>query len=371
MQYKVSIPVSNVKVGMIPAAPIFYKNEQGVEVMLARAETPLTDAIIDKLRNRRINSIYIFSDTPPPEKKLIGTSKPATHLISPIKTSISVELHNEALSGIHGLFDLASGNSFVTAHHVVKELNDVVDKLVETVLSKESGMVHISDLRSYDEYTYHHSLSVAVLSIAIGQEMGLSAGDLQQLGQCAIMHDIGKVMTPIEIINKPSKLTPEEFDIIREHAENGSKYLQHEGIGNALIWNVVSSHHEKINGTGYPKGLERNEIPLFSRIIAVADVYDALTSYRSYRKPMAPAVALEMIMSDIGTAFDYEVVSAFTRKIELYPINTVIELSNKRTGIVVNNHYFMRPVIKMLDDGALIDLASMDYLTLMIERVLE
>ena len=358
---------------MITAAPIFFKNENGDEVMLAREETPLTEFIINKLRSHRLDAISIYSGNPP-EKNQIEIEKPsilAIPLAPPLESVISDDLHKEAMSGIKGLFDLAAGNGFVTAHQIVKDLNNVVDQLVESVSLEKGGMIHIADLKSHDEYTYHHSLSVAVLSIAISQEMGINSDDLKLLGRCAVMHDIGKVSIPTEIINKPSKLTDEEFEIMKGHALNGARLLKQQAIGDVFMWKVVSSHHEKINGTGYPDRLSGSDIPLFSRIISVADVYDALTSFRSYRKPMSPAVAFEIIMSDVGRAFDYEVVNAFAKKIELYPVNTVMELSNKRTGVVVDTRYSLRPIIRMLDDGSLVDLAAMDNLTLMIERVVE
>ena len=373
MLYKVSIPVSDAKVGLICAEPIFFRNDDGNEVMLVRADAPLTDTIIKNLKLRDVSQVMIFSDEPPPVKTpkqyddLPAEPVPAP----PVESVISNELHEAAMSGIKGLFDLASGSSVVTAYQVVKELNNVVDQLVETMSSEQAGMVHIANLKSYDEYTYHHSLSVAVLAIAIGQEMGLSPRELKKLGRSAIMHDIGKVLVPIEVINKPSRLTPEEFDIVAKHSENGASYLKKEGIGDTQLWGDVSCHHEKFDGTGYPNGLRGKDIPLFSRIIAVADVYDALTSYRPYRKPLLPATALEKIMVGVGRIFDFEIVSAFTKIVELYPINTVLTLSNKRVGIVVDNRYSLRPILRMLDDGELFNLADLNNLSLMIEQVRE
>ena len=373
MLYRVSIPVNDAKVGMICANPIFFRNEHDDEVMLVRADAPLTDTIIKNLKLREISEVMIFSDEPPPAKAPKQYDEPPVELVPtpPIESVISDELHKEAMLSIKGLFDLASGSSVVTAYQVVKELNNVVDQLVETMSSEQAGMIHISNLKSFDEYTYHHSLSVAVLAIAIGQEMGVRNRELKKLGRCAIMHDIGKVMVPIEIINKPSHLTPEEFKIITEHSENGAKYLRREGIGDAQLWGEVSCHHEKFDGTGYPKGLRGKDIPLFSRITSVADVYDALTSYRPYRKPLLPATAFEMIMVDVGRIFDFEIVSAFTKIVELYPLNTVLTLSDKRTGIVIDNRYSLRPILRMLDDGELLNLADLGNLSLMIEQVRE
>jgi len=150
-----------------------------------------------------------------------------------------------------------------------------------------------------------------------------------------MMHDIGKQTIPIEIINKKSKLTDAEYLQIKNHSIQGAITLKNSGIGDIELWNAVMFHHEKVNGTGYPKGLHGKDIPLFSKIIAVADVYDAITSYRAYRNPLLPSETFEIIRKDVTHAFDYEVVKAFFEKLELYPVNTIVELSDGRLGIVV------------------------------------
>ena len=371
MHSKVSMPVNDVKAGMVCANPIFFCNTHGDEVMLVRAEAPLTDAIIKKLKMLDIGYITIFSDEPSADDTQQEDDKPPVETVPtpPVESAISEELHKEAMASIKGLFDIVSDSSIVTAHRAIKDLNNVVDQLVEAFTPEQAGANHIVNLRKYDEYTYHHSLSVAVLAIAIGLKMGLSRRELRELGRSAIMHDIGKVMVPVEVINKPSRLTPEEFEIVKKHSENAIRYLRGGGIGDSQLWGDISCHHEKFDGTGYPNGLKGKDIPLFSRIIAVADVYDALTSYRPYRKPLLPGTVFEMIMADVGSVFDYDVVNTFTKIVELYPINSVVTLSNKRIGIVVDNRHSLRPILKMLDDGKLLNLADLSNLNLMIEHV--
>jgi HD-GYP domain-containing protein (c-di-GMP phosphodiesterase class II) len=157
---------------------------------------------------------------------------------------------------------------------------------------------------------------------------------------------------------------------MKAHTNDGYKYLKEQGVGDENLWKIVQCHHEKIDGTGYI-GLVGKEIPLFSRIISIADVYDALTSYRSYRTPMSPAMALEIIMGDASRAFDYEIVCIFLTVVELYPINSVVELSDKSQGVVIDNSYSLRPILRMLDNDEPLDLASLSNLSLIIERIIK
>lgn len=284
-------------------------------------------------------------------------------------------LLTEAVSSIRHMFDAVSNGisaeHMTTAYQAVNELDQVVDRLVDSLTSESNVFVHISGLRSYDEYTYHHSLSVAVLSIAIGQSMRLTDGELRLLGRCAILHDIGKILVPAYLINKPARLNDTEFSIVQAHPLLGYNYLLNSGIGTEDLWNTVSCHHEKLNGTGYPDGLKGSKIPFMSRIISVADVFDAITSYRSYRSPMPPAEAMELMMSEVGTSFEFDIINAFINKIEIYPINSCVELSNKRCGIVIDNHCSMRPVIQMLDNEEIVDLMSRKNLNLVVTRIFD
>ena len=386
MTYRIPVPTNKLEVGMINADPLFTFNERGQEAMLLPAQARITNTVIEHLKKHDIRVVTILSDKPPepkPQKKhsipeqeaepetgdkppvLVGNE---LHLpqVEPI---ISDKLQRKAIESVKEMYALATGSSMTTAHQVVKELDNTVERLVETVTSDASGLVHLSNLRSHDEYTYHHSLSVALLSLAIGNEMGIDKWELKRLGKGAILHDIGKVMVPINVLNKSSQLSHEEFDLMRLHSELGAKYLQINGIGDGGVWEVVLCHHERIDGTGYPKRMKGNEIPLFARITAVADVYDALTSHRPYRQPMSPSTAFEAIACDIGQFFDRDVVNAFMRKIDLYPVNSIVELSNKKKGIIVENKYGLRPVVRMLDDDQLLDLAGRRNLNLTIERI--
>jgi len=162
-----------------------------------------------------------------------------------------------------------------------------------------------------------------------------------------------------------------EFSMVKQHSEKGYEYLLKGNIGDEDLRQVVLCHHEKMDGSGYPHGLKKEELPLLSRIISVADSYDAITSFRSYRSPIPPAEAIEIVMSEAGFSLDYDIVKAFIDKLELYPINSCLELSNKRYGVVIDNTHSMRPILRMLDNGEILDLLSFHNLNLIITRVVD
>jgi len=359
--------MQDIKPGMMTASPVYARNEHGTQVMLVRAQTQLSEVLIDRLHRYKVTSVMVYADEPlKPLKPRRGEYAQDLPKIEPV---ISEDLTTDALNGLQDLFAAAAGSGVTTAYKAVKQLDDVVDQLVETVTDEVSGLVHISQLKSYDDYTFHHSLSVAVLSIAIGRAMKLDKRYLRELGRTAILHDIGKILIPLEILNKPGKLTDEEFDIMRTHSQKGALYLRKEGIGDEQMWKAMQAHHEKMDGSGYPSGLKGEEIPLFARIISVADVYDAVTSYRPYRGPMNPSVAFELLAGDVGRAFEYNIVNAFAKTVEFYPRGTILTLTNGRFGVVTNADNTLRPILQMLDSGAILDLAGLDNLHLMVDKV--
>ena len=365
MNYKVMIALKYIRAGMVTAGPVNVRLENGAQIVLAEGGMVLGDAEIDRMKHHNVKNVTILTDDP---DKIVAP-KIVVSLAPKVEPVISDKLVTEALESIQDLFAVASGATVTTAHKVVRQLDDVVDQLVETVTDEVDGLVHIAQLKSHDDYTYHHSLSVAVLSIAIGRALNLDKAELRDLGRAAILHDIGKILIPIRILNKPGKLTNEEFAVVKSHSGKGADYLRKEGIGDRAMWATVRAHHEKVDGTGYPDGLRGGKIPYFARIITVADVYDAITSFRPYRGPMSPSVAFELLVSEVGRAFEHDIVNAFSRAVEFYPVGTVVVLSDERLGVVTNNVSALRPTLQMLDNEEILDLTKLEHLHLMIRRV--
>ena len=224
---------------------------------------------------------------------------------------------------------------------------------MEQILDNKDTMVNMIDLKFYDDYTFFHSVNVAVLSVLIGVEYGLSKKELLNLGVAAILHDIGKMFVDKEVLNKPGKLTSEEFEHIQQHPKYGYNFLKESFEIPTTVYVTVLQHHERYDGKGYPMMKEKDEILINSRIIGIADVYDALTSSRPYRKPLIPSEAMEYIMANGGIMFDLALTKIFARKVAPFPMGTYVKLSNGFSGIVIENYEdaCMRPKIKVILDS--------------------
>jgi len=179
----------------------------------------------------------------------------------------------------------------------ITEVKDMASVLVNSMLNNDEVMINLSSLKDYDNYTYTHSLSVALLCITIGIKMGMRESSLIDLACCGLLHDIGKMAVPLSILNKPGVLTEEEFSIIKQHPTIAYEHLEGTQALSSAVLRGIESHHEKYDGSGYPKGLKARYIPLYGRVLAVADVYDALTSDRPYREARFAHEAIEYMPS--------------------------------------------------------------------------
>lgn len=342
------------KSGMVTARDVFPPNNTLVPYI--RKGTRLTAAMLEEMVRLNIHFAYVDAPSDPP-----APTQPVADFPFPEKKpSLPPQLQKDALLSLENAFSaaelVAPEDIHASSVQVIRQVDAVVGRLVDSLNSEKDIMVNITDLKSYDEYTYHHSLSVAVLSIAIGQYLGLGDAGLNQIGMAAMMHDIGKTAVPIEVIHKTSRLDEAEFNIVKNHSPAGYDYLLHTAIEDDELCEAVLFHHEKVDGTGYPQGIAGDDIPVLSKIISVADVYDALTSNRPYRIPMQPAEAIEYLMGSVGSAFDLDVVDAFIHKVELYPVGSRVLLSNSRAAVVLRNENPMRPVVQLLDSGEILDL---------------
>ncbi|MCL1884813.1 MAG: HD-GYP domain-containing protein [Defluviitaleaceae bacterium] len=376
--YAKTIKISEAEPGMALAESVYVITSAGGRMLAARKGATLDASTIRLLTTRDVSSIEIYTKTAPETGPQIilpkDTPKPEVH--TPVATVMNEKLKEEAVDSVKQLFSILSsedGNiNKTTAYQCVNNVESVVDDLLNVITDDSTGLIHINDLKQYDEYTYHHSLSVSVLSIATGKELGMDADMLFRLGRCAMLHDIGKQLIPITIINKKGKLTDSEFLTVKNHPVLGAESLAKNEIGDEELWNGIKFHHEKVNGTGYPNKLNGKEIPLFSRIIAVGDVYDAVTSYRSYRSPMLPSEAFDVIFKDVGVAFDYDVVKAFLAKLELFPKNTIVSLSNGKVGTIVHAEGAskLRPAVRLWGTNDIIVLALEKYIDINITKIL-
>ena len=293
------------------------------------------------------------------------------------------------------------------AHHVVKSTRSYVDKmleearlgtsvdttaakavvsqLVERVVANPDALIWLTHLKRRDEYTATHCVNVCVLAITFGRWLGLEGDTLRILGLGALLHDVGKMHVPPEVLNKPGRLTDEEFDIMKAHPELGHELLSGSAEVGDEAMEIVLRHHERIGGQGYPGGLTGEQISRLTKIVSIVDVYDAVTSDRVYHDGISPSAALKNLYNWAPNNFDADLVEAFIRSIGIYPVGSLVQLNTGDVGIVVatNESYRLRPLLLLVLDAdqqpytqrRLINLASpvweSDPNKPRIERVLE
>ncbi len=329
-------PLQIVKEGSVLGKTIYGHNG----AVLLQAGVTLTNNYIKKLKKLGLNGLYIKDEI----------SKGVE-----VKSVINEGLKNKAVLDIKNTFVLAESSSRSNKERIdnYNKLNETISSFIDEISRNDNLVINIIDLKIFDDYTFFHSVNVAILSIVIGMSLNLARKDIHNLGIAAIMHDIGKVFIPIDILNKKDKLNQKELRIIKKHSKDGFLYLKEKYPVPYKCYEGVLHHHERYDGSGYPLTLKGNQISLFGRIIAIADVYDALISDRPYRKGFAPNEALEYILAGGDNLFDMELVEKFTRKIQPYPAGTIVKLSNGLTAIVIENFEGrgFRPVVKVFKDG--------------------
>lgn len=239
------------------------------------------------------------------------------------------------------------------------QVDQSVQTTIKQIVSQKELLESLIDLRVYDEYTYAHSANVMSLALVVGTALNFPLEKLRVLGIGALLHDIGKTLVPEEILNKPGKLTEEEFRIMATHPANGIMILSNYSWATNDIRNCAFQHHEKLNGLGYPMGLKGNQIAELAQVVAVVDFYDALISDRVYKKGLAPNVVYQAILNGVNEHFDARIVQAFHKFIVPYPVNSQVLLSNGQSARVmrVNRKNLLAPVVAVEGQGE-IDLAK-------------
>ncbi|MCC5858512.1 MAG: HD-GYP domain-containing protein [Ectothiorhodospiraceae bacterium] len=216
------------------------------------------------------------------------------------------------------------------------EAKEVVRGLVETISADANAAIWLTQLKRKDEYTSLHCLNVCVLTLAFCRHLGYSSEDLQMIGLGALLHDIGKTQTPLEILNKPGPLTRDEFAVMKRHPEDGYRLMLRTGQLPEVSLSIIRSHHERIPGDGYPLALRGSELQVPVLAVAIADVYDAMTSDRIYHQGIGTDLALRMMYEQAAQTFGQELMEAFIRCVGIYPVGSLVELGNQALGLVID-----------------------------------
>lgn len=299
--------------------------------LLIRKGVILTLHYIQRLCELGVGSVYIVSQC---------------NLPNYTPDVLSEQTRIKAIQTVRIAFD-----KFKTTRRMdAKVFRELAASIVDELLQHPDAILHLTDIRTHDDYTFGHSVNVGVLAVLAGMSLGYNRSQLQELALGCLLHDLGKLSVPLEILNKPGTFSEPEMNIMKTHSEAGFDVLRKSPGVPLLAAHIAYQHHERFNGTGYPRGLKGQEIHEYSRVAAIADVYDALTSDRPYRKGMLPHEAYEIMIASSGQFFEAGLLQSFFEHIALYPLGTVVLLSSGETGVVIEctKSLPLRPVVRVL-----------------------
>ncbi len=319
--------------------------------MLLKSGTEVTADLLIRLRQRNIESINISRGSrlarilaePEPSSSLAETSNAVLFKRHGIKSAVPEELLEEATNEVQNFFQQIELGGNVE----VDPMRDLVRGLVGHMLANPDGAPKLFSLKSFDAYTYRHSINVGLLMLLVVRDWGLSEDLMNEIVLGGLLHDLGKLKVGSEIINKNGPLDDNEWLAMKMHPLWSLELLgEHADLPPEAL-SLIRSHHERMDGRGYPHGVKAGELDRFARLSAVCDVYDALTSRRSYKGKIEFAAAVNILLESSGTHFDSTLLNAFVRRIGLYPVGTLVKLNNGETAIVVRTNPDMvtRPIV--------------------------
>lgn len=260
-------------------------------------------------------------------------------VIKEVQSNVSLQEELVAAKRIHANTKEAVKSMFREARMGnaldLQEVGSLVEEINQSMVRNSDALLSLIRLKNLDEYTYLHSVAVCMLMVALGRQLGIKGDTLKQAGIAGLLHDVGKIIIPNEVLNKPGHLTDEEFKVVRSHPQKGWEILKASYDVSELVLDVCLHHHERVDGRGYPHQLAGADISFFARMGAVCDVYDAITSNRCYRKGWDPAKAISKMAAWRDVQFDENIFHAFVKTVGIYPNGTLLKLESGRLGVVV------------------------------------
>lgn len=324
------LPLNEVTNDMELARPIYHNNR-----LLLNEGTKNIHRYATGLNNLGIFSVYI---------------KDSVSDGIEIHDAISEQTHNECRMALASAFhSLEKQGNF----HIEK-IDDALNSIIEDLFSREDILVSLNEISTVSDNTLVHSINTTVLSLLIGKELGLSNSEMKKLSEGAILHDMGKISLDQSILFKSEKLTKEEFEHIKLHPEYGYDMLQKNSLLTESSRQIALQHHERLDGSGYPKGLKSDEIHLFSQIVAIADMFDALTAERCYRKSMSNYNAYKILINDASNhKIDSTLLALLLKNVAIYPNGIVVYLSDGTMGIVKsqNPELPFHPIVRIIKNA--------------------
>ncbi len=302
----------------------------GGKLMLA-VGMRLTAALINVLRKRGYTRVAIQDE-----------------VLDDIETDESLQEETRQLT--IRVMDTVTGNVLRGNHGDLRPIRNAVEAIIADLRDNPRACIGLYSLCSFDEETYTHSINVCVLSISTAQMLGWQSTDLRQVGIGALMHDIGKVLIPKHVLNKPALLTDDEYTLVKTHTQKGWELLQSAYDVGAITAHAALDHHERLDGTGYPRQVKGDNISEIGRIAAVADVYEAMTSDRPQRRAVLPEAVYTFMMEKRGILFDGDIVEALFKRVALYPAGTILSLWGGYVAVVVRQdpRSNVRPIVRIV-----------------------
>jgi putative nucleotidyltransferase with HDIG domain len=355
------LEVANLKLGMYVAeldrpwvgSPFLF---QGFIIEtdedLQKVQEACTFVIVDDLQSTVPVTGGVEQGRPaaPPPSSITITSRGESADKSPLANHSEIRVITKTLAVAHmtitrTMEDLRMGKSIDT-----QESKAVVQHLVKHVSTNPSSMLWLTNLHQKHEHTAQHCLNVSILSIAFGRHLNLSDEDLNLLGLGAVLHDVGKMRIPKEILDKPEKLTDEEYAKVKTHAVDGYNVLKLARNVPDQALAIVRSHHERIDGKGYPDGLQGEAVPRLARIVAIADAYDMMTGDYPFRAAIPPADALRILRTEGAAEHGADLVQEFIKCLGIYPVGSLVQVGSGALGIVMasNPSARLKPLLMMV-----------------------
>ena len=326
--------------------------------MLVKEGTSLTTLLIEKINNNKIFTVYIQDE----------------HSDNQLNRIIDQSLRLQGIEIIKELFTLASKDKDILAVH--NKLSEYADDVLYETSTIRNQQIEYIDIKNLDDYLYSSSLNTAVLSILIAWQAKVPRDMVKQIFLGAIYHDIGLAMLPPEVINKKHELSIDEKMMILMHPVKGHEFLKSKTYISAYVKTIALQHHEHMDGSGYPHRKKESEIHLYAHIVGIADIYDAMTSDKPYRMAVTPNEAIEYIVGTAGSHFPHDLTSIFAKKINPYPVGSLIKLSDGSSAVVdeVHDGFPLRPsvriIIKVLGNYIYTPVNLMENNSLLVEKAI-